>query len=500
MATYYLRVEGVNLSNFVSDTQELSTVRGGSLMLLHAIDTVQHGVRSAELTPLSVGASSGIFRFDVGSPDRAESIRREAEDLLRGPLWGVTSTRSEREYSLKHATFVVDLRLASLQEEEGFVMDREALLARNRWGQMCQPSLSIPAQNRKRALHCPIDLVRPGTEDMFTPEGDRVKISASVETRRQYGLAQKFHFYRVQTELDFLQDNFARHFEELTHGHDRGNLHHKMALIYVDGNGFGMLQDERCTTPSLQARFDQTVRGYRKTLLRALFEERITPESDGWTNPGTGNYQIETLLWGGDEIVLVVPAWQGWNTLQFFFEHTRQNTWSFEGVPLTHKAGLVFCHHSAPIGRVQGLAKELARLAKKKIGETGHEDVFAYQTLESFDHVGRGVEGFRAERIPWDGDPNQLILAGEHMAPIKANMAALKQSFPRTKLHQIVNELVKKQDPSRRERDLAMAANIVNTLRLDEPALAAVSALTEHLGGENTRWFHLADLWDYVGV
>ena len=37
---YYLRVEGVNLAHFVYDTQDLSTVRGGSLLLLRAVDEV----------------------------------------------------------------------------------------------------------------------------------------------------------------------------------------------------------------------------------------------------------------------------------------------------------------------------------------------------------------------------------------------------------------------------------------------------------------------------
>lgn len=35
---YYLSVEAVNLDNFISDTADLSTIRGGGLLLLHAID------------------------------------------------------------------------------------------------------------------------------------------------------------------------------------------------------------------------------------------------------------------------------------------------------------------------------------------------------------------------------------------------------------------------------------------------------------------------------
>ena len=39
MNKYLLRIEGVNLNHFVFDTRDLSTVRGGSLLLLAAIPT-----------------------------------------------------------------------------------------------------------------------------------------------------------------------------------------------------------------------------------------------------------------------------------------------------------------------------------------------------------------------------------------------------------------------------------------------------------------------------
>jgi hypothetical protein len=37
----FLRIEGMNMSTFVEDTQDLSTIRGGSLLLLHAIERVE---------------------------------------------------------------------------------------------------------------------------------------------------------------------------------------------------------------------------------------------------------------------------------------------------------------------------------------------------------------------------------------------------------------------------------------------------------------------------
>lgn len=42
--SYYLRVEGVNLGNFVNDTNDLATIRGGSLLLLEAMELVEETI------------------------------------------------------------------------------------------------------------------------------------------------------------------------------------------------------------------------------------------------------------------------------------------------------------------------------------------------------------------------------------------------------------------------------------------------------------------------
>ncbi len=61
---YYLRIEGVNLSNFVYDTQDLSTIRGGGLILLDSIDKLKENFKGI-LDPISTGASSGLFEINT---------------------------------------------------------------------------------------------------------------------------------------------------------------------------------------------------------------------------------------------------------------------------------------------------------------------------------------------------------------------------------------------------------------------------------------------------
>jgi hypothetical protein len=108
-------------------------------------------------------------------------------------------------------------------------------------------------------------------------------------------------------------------------------------------------------------RWDTTLRGKREDLLKGLLKAlgRESKESADWTSrdwmfpkrktpgrdPGAeakpeivSKLRFETLLWGGDELVWVVPAWQGWWTLDFFFRKARR--WEYNNIPLKHAAGL----------------------------------------------------------------------------------------------------------------------------------------------------------------
>ena len=72
MTTYYLRIEAVNLVNFVYDTQDLSTIRGGSMLIREAVAR-RIGQRFPDLEAVSVGASAGLFRFEVSEVHTGKS-------------------------------------------------------------------------------------------------------------------------------------------------------------------------------------------------------------------------------------------------------------------------------------------------------------------------------------------------------------------------------------------------------------------------------------------
>jgi len=124
MGDYYLRVEAVNLDNFVYDTNDISTIRGGSFLLLDTVNRLEsaHDLKGL-LEKVSTGASAGLFRIIGNDPD---DVKKRVKDYLNKKTEG-------------HATFVVDtidgtgLNFKTIQEK---------LLAKNRWSQWQQ--LTIP--------------------------------------------------------------------------------------------------------------------------------------------------------------------------------------------------------------------------------------------------------------------------------------------------------------------------------------------------------------------
>ena len=125
MPTYYLRMEGVNLGSVLSDTNQISVIRGASLLLREVTRKVEE--KFTTLRKISSGASIGLFQFDASDQDAAEEIRKEVAKHL-----------SQDE--LRYFTFVVDIQAKS----DNFVHDKEALLARNRFRRLQQPTLAFP--------------------------------------------------------------------------------------------------------------------------------------------------------------------------------------------------------------------------------------------------------------------------------------------------------------------------------------------------------------------
>jgi hypothetical protein len=500
-------MEGVNLSNFVYDTKDLSTIRGGGLLLLNSVREVQERFN---LDPISTGASSGLFEFEATVDGTVETLLTEIRAFL------------DQDEKYRHATFVVDARPA--EREADFVHNKETLIADNRWQQMRSPSIAIPPLNEDHKIGpCAKDRVRPANEP------GKEKVSLSVASRHDYGKEQKQLFYESQTGRPIVRNQnqprwFTNDFAGLAafgaeeRRQINPNLNDKMAVIYIDGNNFGTIQTDHCKTVEAQIAFDTTLQNARKELMRGLID--YMEGGDHWLADGN-RYRIETLLWGGDEILWVVPAWQGLRTLEFFYKQAQEKNWHFQGltetVPLTHSAGVVFCNHKAPIHRVRKLAEDLANSVKDQTERSGN--CFAYEILESFDHIGRDLEKYRHERIPFslkpaspeaDQSTKDLILDGDLIFKPEQSIIAvaskLKNTLPRRRLAGIVRELLK---PDRQEEVERQVKELLAEIPGEHGALRD---LFLRFGGNQTGndaadyvaqpmiWMHLNALWDYLAI
>lgn len=481
--TLYVRVEGVNLDNFVSDVHDLSTIRGGSFLLLDAVNRVQDEFK---LQAISTGASSGLF---AAADDDPAWLRKRIEDFLH------------EDWQLRHATFVVDVCRGE------FAAARESLAAMNRWRQFQQPTVAVPsAPSRPTYQECALDHVRPAVDFFRDAEGKERQVSASVKARRDFGGKEKRAFYARELshlELDAAEiqrvadAEFVLDLETLAREKEAGTLNDKIAVIHFDGNKFGTIQ-RRCDTRESLERFDRTIKAYRRNALARLLRWIFDQPGGWWT--ADRQIRMETLLWGGDELTWVVPAWKGWEVLGLFYDVSA--SWVFGETPLTHAGGIIFCHRSAPIHRMTALAKKLAESCKSGSMPASHQvgDRFAYEVLESFDEVGPDVEKFRAGRLP-GGDASDLVLDAAGLDAVAPDFDTVRRRFPRSKLHAIVVEL-------REGRD-AMPLISSTVGEIGDAERAALRRLFGFFVREETTepdawlrnriaWLHLAELWDYA--
>jgi hypothetical protein len=511
--SHYLRVEGVNLGHFVFDTRDLSTIRGGSLLLLQAIPKVETVLRASGLVgagnfrTISQGASSGLFELDV---DQAQAS--QVAQLVRSAL--------EEDPIFCHATFVVDV-VAAPDGNPGFRAVTESALAANHWRQMQGSSLAIP--QRTDTQHpgppaCSLNGVLPAATDANHSVRGK-QISNNVRARREYGREAKERFYLNWTGEQNLPD-FVQDFEKLSQG--MPELDGKMAVFYADGNKFGQIQAEHCNDVIPLKAWDRYIRGSRKQFLTDFLVSEVMPANSKWLNEGKARF--ETLLWGGDEVMFVMPAALGWrfatlffkafaglnlsdafsaNSLRQAFEELHPNPPPSAGLinggapppdlPLTHAAALVFCQHHCPIHRVRTLAKEQMAEYAKELDR--HRDSLVVAILESFDHLGTSYKVAMERRYGNHVPLQHMIFSGQPVLPLhdklrqfSEKLGALRGSptFSRSQLRRNAEEIIKGRTLS----------NPRTGLSIEETD--SIEGLTKLFHSEAIMWVQLEELWDYA--
>ncbi len=532
--TYFL-VEAINITNNVFDTDQLSIIRGSSFLLKKAIETVSNDLKE-HLEPISTGASSGLYL-------QKENSRLSDDDIKRKIILAL----SENEACLLLTFSVVHCKADDL------LTAKELLITRLRIAQMQSISIATDPQKPCANQPCELDGRRLQSTDPNATRkvqgDDERRLSESLYQRLLKGRKLRSDYYfseleKYKDELNLNSYHFSKDLESLASASDNNKLNNKIAIIYMDGNGFGAIQNNivrensgsNKTAIEAQISFDQTIQHKRtdflKRLLQALtvnkegkFPDAIACSKD--EDKANKVIRLETLLWGGDEMTFVLPAWLGFEFIQFFFEFFAD--WKVEKVPLTHAMGAVFCSAKSPIGIMRNLAEELANNIK---GQKGGRDAnyWDYIILESIDYPSNNIiSDYRKKRYQ--------ALGVNHFLPLPAdkNWQRHKDSFieltaesglPHGQVYQIIHAIAedKKQTTStastritntwenlsKRETKTTLKQEQqeqrllqVGTPRLQQtiPKLAKGLFGIKNMDNPKQRalfWIHLIECWDYI--
>ncbi|RCK26066.1 hypothetical protein TH8_10145 [Thalassospira profundimaris] len=401
-----MRIQGINFQNTLYDTDDLSTNRGASLAYLTAPDAIIAKL-AAEQPDLKVetvftGASGGVY--SVEGMD-AETLDQKVVGLLdqlgKGEGDGVLAI-------CRHLTFA-----GAAVEITGKYTEAENLaeaLIRKR--QLQSPTIDIANSERDNLGRCRIDGFRPADGGMITTGAGKRAVSQSVYDRRTFGREMRQAFYKAElsqaeNSADIaIPDQFANSFQDIVADPPAGlaeSLQSKMAVLYMDGNAFGKIRTAYLSGEKIdidqqikRARtFSDHVVGRRRALLAAILsrlEEIAKRDSDGFKavyltdEDGGPKCRFETLLWGGDEMTFVFPAWLLEPVLDCVAENLCDPAWGLSqtGEMLTHGGGVVVCNAKTPIreamakvGDIADHGKDFAKKAAKPFSG------FEYLILES---------------------------------------------------------------------------------------------------------------------
>ncbi|NOZ11419.1 MAG: hypothetical protein GXP09_10315 [Gammaproteobacteria bacterium] len=405
---WLLQVEAVNIDSVIEDTGQLSVRRGGSIAMREAVHAVNKVIKStkgiSEVEEIRSGGSTGLFRFRAN-----ENNKTELEGTLRGHLNGSGKSALGENLGkvLPQIGFVVSA--VEMEPSTAEVVSRRVLLAKNRLQQMRIPSIyfgdleAAHDDSPEKTPACFLEGCRPASSKKKIDKKEEC-LSRSVHARYQYGADQKNSFINREMGCPPDVNKFTKDLKDLSEwslkeSPEVAACKDKIAVLYFDGNHFNKHQAELSLNKVME--FDNKLREKRTGLLKALVNSFKSKE----TMKNGEALRLEVLLWGGDEILLVVPAWAGFATLHLFYQE--MEGLEINGVSLTHAGGLVFCSHNTPIQRVSRLARELAEHAKMF---SRNVDLYFPLLLES--------EDYPTERISrhWK---RRYEKCGAHILPFK---------------------------------------------------------------------------------
>jgi len=483
MPTYYLRIEAVNLDHSVYDTHDISTIRGGGFMLLDAVNQLATLENVKNWKDIGSAASIGLFKFEATNDETAELVRQKVVD---------TADQKTHEF----ATFVSAWERADHPENFNTII--QSLTAKCRWQQYQQPSLVLPEMSQHADEECFVDRVRPAAIKAFV-QTQMQKVSTAVAVRRDEGVDLRNEIY--SKILKAPPPKVTNDLEKLASSRGVGSLDGKVAFLHIDGNRFGSIRHELCKSETDMIDFQSAIQKAREDALREILNYAQSNKS---FQTSDGEIRLETLLWGGDEIEWVVPAWQALKVLSIFFEQTRENRFTAKNgksVRLTNAIGVIFCHHNLPILQIRRYAEELCRMAKDTLPKDtidldANANCFAFLNMVSFDQMTRHVSDF-LEKYHKPAQAQDFVINAAELAELKPRLQKLKRLMAKNKLHEII-EAMQTGTPEEQKGKVKDIVDRAKKLLNNAQKTQLENAIQEVIKGQPYLWYLVSDLWDYV--
>jgi hypothetical protein len=467
---WYLRIEAVNLDHSIYDTHDISTIRGGSFMLLETVNTLDSKI--PQLKKEVAGASVGIYGFTSYDDKKRKKILEEVEKELKAQAG-------------EFATIVYACRPS--QENEKFAETEQYLTSVCRWQQYQSLSFSLPELSANE--ECEMNGVRPADQIIERKEG-KINVSTAVRKRFEKGRELRDKLYwEILKETELQKTQFTTDLESLAGKTEAGATEEKIALIHLDGNKFGKIRADKCRTIKDFKDFNDVIqKEIHGVSLERLLRFATKPENKSFrTKNKEKQVKLETLMWGGDEIEWIVPASQLWDTLQIFFEVASNKL--YKEIPLTYSAGVVVCRHSVPILQIRRYAEQLCTIAKDN-SKDAPSNQFALLNMASFDAIHKDVGAF-LDTYYRPATVNDFIVPRTDMQLLRSHVLTIRKNFPKNKLYEIVAAL---QAGSDAENIIDRAIKLVNK-PFRESTKKAIEATT---ASNPNKWFLISDLWSLV--
>ena len=293
------------------------------------------------------------------------------------------------------------------------------------------------------------------------------------------------------------------------------------ALIYADGDGLGQALDSCKTLPELQA------------LAKSIDDILRQAKEDAVARQQLHSEQYDTLLHGGDDLILAVPARAALDiTIYLMEEFTRQAT-QLLGQSYTLSSAIVWAHTSFPFGTWLDITDGALKFAKREkalrersgldsgkasgglinflaISSANHSDFKQYydDVLSSGD-IGRG-KLFRTLRPYTIPDLKRLMAYRQRLTRMpRSKLEGLRQAIfqPRSRaMYEALRSLVHWRDETSRAVIQEMLLDLVESAT-GKPGqylfpFIGVEDLTadpdERLTNYHTPLVDLAEIWDFI--